>query len=762
MADKVGDIDITDFRRFINREIEPDDPEFKEMGFETILQDDVVASSLNAMQGLMYAQMIMTTLLQMAGPWGMAIAAAFEIMQLLAPLIIGLYMRVEEWILRYCDERPEYQRIKDSIQEATGDMIQLQSVLFHYVTRIKQLEKEAETTDNPQRRDRVLYILPNYRAHYEQYYNKTMDAVRRIHGLYSDLGYLYKAKGYYAYYYLNTRQITNFEFGIMVKKEFETLAQLRDWQENAPREYERGGTPNRQTLFFTNRRTGGRVEVRGDLLSNGYIDDDEQYLMLLNNLFFMDELREFQRLLLLEERKISRDELEIMRQQEFHLIEQLFAYLGKSTDIDERLLNEERLLMREYGVRDVIRFRIYLAQQLLINGKITEQQFRAFQSKILAGSPYPVQQLFERLQANISGRQQLYKSGQITKEQLKFMTELGLYTLRDLKLHTQPSFEVGNEIYAMRRKNMLAAGQITKEEYNLMVENGLYSINHLRRLQDRIREAEVKAETERRQKIRDELLKNKKITESEFKTMNNQNLYTIDQLRTFQNTHEYLRKRRDEHRAYVREKVHNLFMDGYVTHRGYQEMVQNGLENLEELRHFVKTIHQFEDISLFIVKDDGKINKEDELQPGYCSMPLTKIYKGFPQIPGLYASDDQVVVKSEPYNYYKFDINKPFYDKKEMKESKMDKYKKLLKFNDPINALPFYYKVKSIMEDPKSYENGEVPAELNFPQEPPMLPDPPPEPKPKTPKLKVSKPKAKPEPYPKFEIEQVVDVPSLV
>lgn len=758
MGDKVGDIDITDFRRFVEREIDPDDPEFKEMGFENVLQDDVVASSLNAMQGLMYAQMILTTLLQMAGPWGMAIAAVFEIMQMLAPLIIGLYMRIEEWILRYCDERPEYQRIKDSIQDATGDMIQLQSVLFHYVTRIKQLEKEAETTDNPQRRDRVLYILPNYRAHYQQYYNKTMDAVRRIHSLYSDLGHLYRAKGYYAYYYLNTRQITNFEFGTMVKREFETLAQLRDWQENAPREYVWGGTVNRPTLFFTNRRTGGRVEVRGDFFRNGYINEDELYLMLLNNLFFVEELREMQRLLLLEERKITRDELEIMRRQEFHLIEQLFGYLGKSTDIDQRLLEEERLLMREYGATDVVRFRIYLAQQLLINGKITEQQFRAFQSKILAGSPYPVQQLFERLQANISSRQQLYKSGQITKEQLKFMTELGLYTLRDLKLHTQPSFEVGNEIYALRRKNLLTEGHITKEEYNLMVKNGIYAINHLRRLQDRIREEEVKIETERRQKIRDELLKNKKITESEFKTMNNQNLYTIEQLRTFQGTHEYLMKREKERRAYVREKVHNLFMDGYVTHRGYQEMVHNSLENLEELRHLVKAIHPFEDISLFIVKDGGE--KEDELQPGYCSMPLTKIYKGFPQIPGLYASDDQVVVKSEPYSYYKFDINKPFYDKKEMKESKMDKYKKLLKFNDPINALPFYYKMKTIMEDPKSYENGEVPAELNFPQKPPMLPDPPPEPKPKTPKPKVSKPKAKPEPNPKFEIQEV-DVPEM-
>jgi hypothetical protein len=759
MGDKVGDIDITDFRRFVNREIDPDDPEFKEMGFETILHDDVVASSLNAMQVLNYARMIMTTLLSMAGPWGMAIVAVFEIMQLLAPLIIGLYTRVEEWILRYCDERPEYQRIKDSIQEATGDMIQLQSVLYHYVTRIKQLEKEAETTDNPQRRNRVLYILPNYRAHFDQYYNRTMDAVRRIHSLYSDLGHLWRDKGYYAYYYLNTRQITNFEFATMVKKEFETLAQLRDWQENTPREYERGGTPNRQTLFFTNRRTGGRVEVRGDLLSNGYIDDDEQYLMLLNNLFFMDELREFQRLLLLEERKITRDELEIMRQQEFHLVEQLFAYLGKSTDIDERLVNKERLLMREYGATDVIRFRIYLAQQLLIKGKITEQQFRTFQSKILAGSPYPVQQLFERLQANISGRQQLYKSGQITKEQLKFMTELGLYTLRDLKLHTQPSFEVGNEIYAMRRKNMLTEGQITKEEYNLMVENGLYSINHLRRLQDRIREEEVKAETERRQKIRDELLKNKKITESEFRTMNNQNLYTIEQLRTFQGTHEYLAKREQERRDYVRAKVHNLFMDGYLTRLGYDTMVWNGLENLKELRFFVEN-NLFEDISLFIVKDDGTINKEDELQPGYCSMPVTKIYKGFPQIPGLYASDDQVVVKSEPYNYYKFDINKPFYDKKEMKESKIDKYKKLLKTNDPINGLPFYYKMKTIMEDPKSYENGEVPSELNFPKEPPMLPDPPPEPKPKTPKPKAPKPKANPEPNPKFEIQEV-DVPEM-
>jgi hypothetical protein len=188
-------------------------------------------------------------------------------------------------------------------------------------------------------------------------------------------------------------------------------------------------------------------------------------------------------------------------------------------------------------------------------------------------------------------------------------------------------------------------------------------------------------------------------------------------------------------------------------------MVWNGLENLKELRFFVEN-NLFEDISLFIVKDDGTINKEDELQPGYCSMPMTKIYKGFPQIPGLYASDDQVVVKSRPYNYYEFDINKPFYDKKEMKESKMDKYKKLLKFNDPINGLPFYYKMKTIMEDPKSYENGEVPADLNFPQEPPMLPDPPPEPKPKTPKLKVRKPKAKPEPNPKFEIQEV-DVPEM-
>ena len=420
------------------REIPLDDPEAKDAGFLDILSDPQIANALLAMQILGYIRMV-AAVLRGASPFGLAVSIVLEIAILISPYIIGNFMRVEQWVIKSCMNATYKGRIELASQRLQDSRIAMMNLVDYY--------KDKLPPDSP--------CPPRL----VDAYNRVLQYADQLAERFADLGRKYKRYGYYVYYLLNTQQINSFEYGMMVKHELTTLAELRNWQENSPREYQWMGV--NLGYRFTDTRNGVLTERTMGMYRRGEITEAEHRLMFYSNLNTIEELREFQRLMLVEEGKITRKELEIMRKNNFYLLEQLFWYLGKETNIDRRLRIEEDQLLADYlqtnfgAGHDRNSFRLSLAQQFLDNGTITEAQFQVLIHQIMATPQIPVRQLVNALLQNNSIRKQLYKDGKITKEQLKFMTELGIYTLRELQLYKEPPFNSNREFQNFQRRQLL-------------------------------------------------------------------------------------------------------------------------------------------------------------------------------------------------------------------------------------------------------------------------------------------------------------------
>jgi hypothetical protein len=397
-------------------------------------------------------------------------------------------------------------------------------------------------------------------------------------------------------------------------------------------------------------------------------------------------------------------------------------------------------MWQESGIFDRVEFRLHLLQQYLDEEKITQDQFDAIRQIIVQDfRRASVRQLINEFLDRANGRQQLYKSGQITKEQLKFMTDLGIYTLRELKINKEPPFRAEREFQNFQRAQLLKEGLITKEEYELMRQWGITNKQDIEWVKEILAEIEKEERMEKAKQARDDLLKKGKITKDEHAIMVAQNLTTIEELRAIQDRK---RELEEQKRIYLENRQNmrnNYFKQGYITQEGLDLMNTHDMTTMWELKRAIDAGWAGPEVLTGKWVDKG-------YNPSIVESP--KIYKDLPQIPGLYEKNDEVVFYPAPI--YKYDVYKRYF--KNPKASKLDKYKQMLKNNDPISVMPLYEKVKRIVEDPDSYTSKKVPAKLKYPQKPPFEYP--------VSKPKVRKPKAKPEPYPKFEIQEV-DVPEM-
>jgi protein tyrosine phosphatase (PTP) superfamily phosphohydrolase (DUF442 family) len=359
-------------------------------------------------------------------------------------------------------------------------------------------------------------------------------------------------------------------------------------------------------------------------------------LMQNNGMYTMEHLRKHRerrdqkRMELYNNGKITSSELRLMRTHDFVTLEGLRRH--------QQRINEHPGFENDTFIDpgDIKRDELYRS------GQITEEELTHMRRNNLT----TIEELAD------FRRDQLYRSGQITREELEYMQRNNFTTIEELA--------------DFRRDQLYRSGQITEEELAIMRIYDLWTIEELRNFQ------------------RDELYRSGQITAHELRMMQNNGLFTIEEFKKFKEERRLRREERDQKRM-------ELYNNGKITAIELAVMRSQNFVTLEELRQHQQRINEhpgFENDNFMGISD---IPKEEPIQEYQPRQPLSEKDKEYRER-GIRQAD-------EFYKYYE--------------QFPAEKKMEAIEYTNPYKVQPIIDYFNDFILDPKSYVNGKLPKPAN-------------------------------------------------